>query len=141
MYLKIEKFRFGDKIEYFIDIDQSLMQIKIPKMSLQPLIENACKHGIQAITEVGIVKISAIASESSLKICVEDNGSGMDSETLKELVNNIKSDEEVNSNVGLRNVYRRLKLYYGDNISFEIESEKNAGTKVCFTIPCKELVP
>lgn len=141
MYLKIEKFRFGDKIEYFIDIDESLMQIKIPKMSLQPLIENACKHGIQAITEVGIVKISAMASEGSLKISVEDNGSGIDNDTLKELINNIKSDEEVNFNVGLRNVYRRLILYYGDNISFEIESEKNAGTKVCFTIPCEELVP
>ena len=139
MYLKIEKFRFGDKIEYSIDIDDSLLEVKIPKMSLQPLVENACKHGIQAITEVGIVKIKAELSDNNLKICVEDNGTGMDNEKLKELVTNITSKEELSSNIGLRNVYRRLRLYYGENVSFEIVSEKDIGTKVSFTI-CKDFL-
>lgn len=134
MYLKIEKFRFGDKIEYTIDIDDSLLGIKIPKMSLQPLVENACKHGIQAITEVGIVRIKAELSDNNLKMCVEDNGTGMDNEKLKELITNVTSKEELSSNIGLRNVYRRLKLYYGDNVSFEIVSEKDIGTEVIFTI-------
>ncbi len=139
MYLKIEKFRFGDKIEYSIDIDDSLLGVKIPKMSLQPLVENACKHGIQAITEVGIVRIKAELSDNNLKICVEDNGTGMDNEKLKELVTNITSKEELSSNIGLRNVYRRLRLYYGENVSFEIVSEKDIGTKVSFTI-CKDFL-
>ncbi len=134
MYLKIEKFRFGDKIEYSIDIDDSLLGVKIPKMSLQPLVENACKHGIQAITEVGIVRIIAELSDNNLKICVEDNGTGMDNEKLNELITNVTSTEELSSNIGLRNVYRRLKLYYEDDVSFEIESEKEIGTKVSFTI-------
>ncbi|QNU67159.1 sensor histidine kinase [Ruminiclostridium herbifermentans] len=134
MYLKIEKFRFGDKIEYYIDIDDSLLEVKIPKMSLQPLVENACKHGIQAITEVGIVRINAELIDDTLKICVEDNGTGMDNERLKELITNVTSEEELSSNIGLRNVYRRLRLYYGDNISFNIVSEKERGTKVSFTI-------
>ncbi len=137
MYLKIEKFRFGDKIEYSIDIDDSLMGVKIPKMSLQPLVENACKHGIQAITEVGKVKINVQSIENSLKICIEDNGTGMDNKKLKELITNVTSNEELSSNIGLRNVYRRLRLYYGDNVLFEIESEKDIGTKVSFTI-CKD---
>lgn len=136
MYLKIEKFRFGDKIEYSIDIDDSLLGVKIPKMSLQPLVENACKHGIQAITGVGIVRIKAELSDNNLKMCVEDNGTGMDNEKLKELITNITSKEELSSNIGLRNVYRRLRLYYGDNVSFEIVSKKDIGTKVSFTI-CK----
>lgn len=139
MYLKIEKFRFGNKIEYFIDIDDSLMEFKIPKMSLQPLVENACKHGIQAITEVGTVRISAESNEYGLRISVSDNGTGMDSDKLKELINNVTSEQELSSNIGLRNVYRRLRLYYGSNISFEIVSEKNIGTKVSFTIPYKNV--
>lgn len=140
MYLKIEKFRFGDKIEYLIDIDESLMEFKVPKMSIQPLIENACKHGIQAITDVGMVKIIAKVCEDRLKICVEDNGTGMENETLEELIKNVTSDEELSSNIGLRNVYRRLKLYYGDSVTFTIESEKNIGTKVSFTIPYQKQI-
>ncbi len=139
MYLKIEKFRFSDKIEYYINIDEGIMDYKIPKMSLQALVENACKHGIQAITEVGIVKICADIYENNLRVWVEDNGAGMESEKLSELIYNVTSNEELSSNIGLRNVYRRLRLYYGDSISFNIESGKNAGTKVYFLIDCEKI--
>jgi two-component system, sensor histidine kinase YesM len=141
MYLKIEKFRFCDMIEYSISVDESLLAYKIPKMSLQPLVENACKHGIQAIKGVGIINITIVMNENNLKVCVEDNGNGMDTLKLNQLLKDMTNDEELNTNIGIRNVYRRLRLYYGDSISFNIESQLNIGTKVYFVIPCEMLQP
>ncbi|EPR14311.1 sensor histidine kinase [Ruminiclostridium papyrosolvens] len=139
MYLKIEKFRFRDKFHYEINVNETLLDYKIPKMSLQPLVENACKHGIQAIKEVGIININIEMCESGLLVRVKDNGSGMDQYTLKELLQNIKSEVELSTSIGLRNVYRRLKLYYGEDVSFNIESHINAGTTIYFTIPFEKL--
>ncbi len=135
MYLKIEKFRFCDKIDYAISIDEGLAAYKIPKMSLQPLAENACKHGTQAIVGVGKIDISITMSDIGLKVCVEDNGTGMDSFKLEEVLKGITSEREINTNIGIRNVYRRLKLYYGNKVSFNIESSLIQGTKVYFEIP------
>ncbi len=139
MYLKIEKFRFCDKFHYDIDINETLLDYKIPKMSLQPLVENACKHGIQAIKEVGVINISIDTCESGLRVSVKDNGSGMDQYTLKQLIENVKSEVELSTSIGIRNVYRRLRLYYGEDISFKIESQINTGTTIYFTIPFEKL--
>ena len=139
MYLKIEKFRFCDKFHYKINVNETLMDYKIPKMSLQPLVENACKHGIQAIKEVGIIDINIDMCESGLRVSVKDNGSGMNQYTLNELTENIKSEVELSTSIGIRNVYRRLRLYYGEDISFVIESRVNKGTTIYFTIPFEKL--
>jgi two-component system sensor histidine kinase YesM len=139
MYLKIEKFRFCDKFRYTISVNESLLSYKIPKMSLQPLVENACKHGIQSIKDCGLVKIEIDLQNNGLQVSVTDNGSGIDKYKLKELIYNMKSEEELSSNIGIRNVYRRLKLYYGDDILFNIESQINSGTRIYFTIPYDKL--
>ncbi len=139
MYLKIEKFRFCDKFQYEINVNETLLDYKIPKMSLQPLVENACKHGIQAIKEVGIININIEMCESGLLVRVKDNGSGMEQYTLMELMENIKSEVELSASIGLRNVYRRLRLYYGEDVAFNIESRINAGTTIYFTVPFEKL--
>ncbi len=139
MYLKIEKFRFCDKFQYEINVNETLLDYKIPKMSLQPLVENACKHGIQAIKEVGIININIEMCESGLLVRVKDNGSGMEQYTLMELMENIKSEVELSGSIGLRNVYRRLRLYYGEDVAFNIESRINAGTTIYFTVPFEKL--
>ncbi len=139
MYLKIEKFRFCDKFYYEINVNETLLDYKIPKMSLQPLVENACKHGIQSIKEVGIININIEMCESGLLVRVKDNGSGMDQYTLNELLENIKSEVELSTSIGLRNVYRRLRLYYGEDVSFNIESHINVGTTIYFTVPFEKL--
>lgn len=139
MYLKIEKFRFCDKFQYAINVKESLLSYKIPKMSLQPLVENACKHGIQAIKDEGLINIDIEIFGEGLRISVIDNGSGMDRLTLRELIENMKSEEELSTSIGIRNVYRRLKLYYGEDISFNIESQINTGTRIYFTIPYDKL--
>jgi two-component system sensor histidine kinase YesM len=171
MYLKIEKFRFGEKFHYEITCDEETRKYKIPKMSIQPLIENACKHGIQTIKGIGRVSArieltgeGALKAGGTLKVTVQDNGSGIASEKLEEIVLNmtgagvpkdyatgdcpatgskdsISKDGSLSGNIGIRNVYRRLKLYYGEAVHFEIKSQVNAGTEVGFAIAVDKLQP
>jgi two-component system sensor histidine kinase YesM len=139
MYLKIEKFRFGDKFHYEIQCDEQSLQCKIPKMTVQPLIENACKHGIQSIKGVGLVKVNIEIMEGIFKVVVRDNGCGMDSEKLEGIVLRMTTENESGGNIGIRNVYRRLKLYYGEALQFHISSGVNTGTEVSFTVPVDKL--
>lgn len=136
MYLGIEKFRFRDKFEFEIQVSEEARQCKIPKMSIQQLAENACKHGIQAIEETGIVTIRADIIGEHLCVVVSDNGQGMDKEQLKEVLYHMRSKEDQGgSNIGIRNVYRRLELYYDDKVSFNVTSKLGEGTEVSFRIP------
>ncbi len=135
MYLKIEKFRFCDKFEYRMNVNSNLLGYKLPKMSLQPLVENACVHGLQTIKGVGIVEIVISPHEKGMLVSVKDNGTGMTDEKLEELILNMSSEDECGLSIGIRNVYRRLSLYYGDQITLNIESRLNEGTTVSFIIP------
>ena len=135
MYLKIEKFRFRDKIEYELDIDREALLYKIPKMSIQPLVENACKHGIQAVDGKGVVKISATVSEGNLRVSVQDNGKGMVPEKLREVLISMRNENTSGTSIGIRNVYCRLELYYNDLVRFDIYSKPDQGTTVFFEIP------
>lgn len=140
MYLGIEKFRFRDKFEYYIDISDEAKLYKIPKMSIQQLAENACKHGIQAIEGLGCVKIRADIVSDHLRVVVFDNGRGMDKERLQEVLYHMRSEEESGGyNIGLRNVYRRLELYYDDKVKFNLVSRIGEGTEVSFEIPLQLL--
>ncbi|MBD7969719.1 sensor histidine kinase [Paenibacillus sp. Sa2BVA9] len=140
MYLGIEKFRFRDKFEYYIEISEEARRYKIPKMSIQQLAENACKHGIQATPGLGYVKIRAEIMGDCLRIVVSDNGKGMDKERLQEVMYHMRSKEESGgSNIGMRNVYRRLELYYDDKVNFRIVSKLGEGTEVSFEIPLQLL--
>lgn len=139
MYLKIEKFRFRDKFEYQFEVEEDAVHYKIPKMSIQPLVENACKHGIQAIQGVGMVKICAFVVDGRLRIVISDNGKGMESSKLKEIIMSVRKENSTGISIGIRNVYRRLELYYNDQVRFDIVSTPNQGTTVFFEIPIKYL--
>ncbi|AIQ20457.1 histidine kinase [Paenibacillus sp. FSL H7-0357] len=139
MYLKIEKFRFRDKFDYQFDIDEQALRYKIPKLSMQPLVENSCKHGLQTIEGLGIIRVKAAVQDNRLQITVSDNGKGMEAAKLKELLSAISTEDSFGANIGLRNVYRRLELNYADQVRFEIVSAPNQGTVVAFGIPLKLL--
>lgn len=139
MYLKIEKFRFRDKFDYQFDIDEQALRYKIPKLSMQPLVENSCKHGLQTIEGLGIIKVKAAVQDNRLQITVSDNGKGMEAAKLKELLSAISTENSSGANIGLRNVYRRLELNYADQVRFEIVSAPDQGTIVSFGIPLKLL--
>lgn len=137
MYLKIEKFRFRDKFEYELDIEPEALHYKLPKMSIQPLVENACKHGLQAVEWLGVVRISVAFMESRLCVEVTDNGIGMPPEKLAEITQAMSSENATGSSIGMRNVFRRLELYYDDKVKFGMMSEWKEGTRVFFEIPVK----
>lgn len=139
MYLKIEKFRFRDKFEYELDIAPEALHYKIPKMSIQPLVENACKHGIQAVEGEGVVKIAASVSDDRLCVSVKDNGKGIEPEKHREMLISMRSESTSGNSIGIRNVYRRLELYYNDLVRFNIDSKPNQGTTVSFEIPIRLL--
>lgn len=134
MYLKIEKFRFLEKFDYQIEVDEETFDLRIPKMSIQTLVENACKHGIQNIAGVGVVKIIVSQEEGFLYVNVEDNGAGIEKDKLESIIEALPEEDNIYESIGIKNVYKRLHLYYGDKVEFSIKSEINKGTIVHYGI-------
>lgn len=130
MYLQIEKFRFRDKFNYDMDVEAGVEQVLIPKMTIQPFIENACKHGLQATKGSGRLLIRVYRLRDSVNIIIEDNGIGMTQDQIEKILQS-KSD----AHIGVKNVMKRLKLHYGDNQSFSIKSKPGEGTTVSLKIP------
>ncbi|OKP95246.1 sensor histidine kinase [Paenibacillus sp. P46E] len=135
MYLQIEKFRFQSRFTYDIDIDPSVLNFRIPKMSVQALVENSCKHGLQSVKGARKIHVSASMNDASLIIVVIDNGKGIDKEKLKWIKSHLQSDQDSGQNVGLRNVYRRLMMYYDSRAGFTIESTEYEQTSITIQIP------
>jgi two-component system sensor histidine kinase YesM len=147
-YLDIEKFRFGDKFEYEIQISPEVIESNrfIPKMSVQPIVENACKHGLQSsIEDNRRLVIKADIIDMALVISVRDNGSGMDKEKVAAIfskLENPKSElnleagsyDETESGVGIQNVYRRMMMNYGERFHFKIYSVPDQGTEIILRI-------
>lgn len=125
-YLEVEKARFGEKLEIEIKTDPRAGAVKVPSMLLQPLVENAVKHGILPKMEGGKIVISANCDNGLLRIEVADNGVGFDSSSARRLYR---------EGIGLKNVRDRLRAIYGGDGCFEIHSRPGAGTKVVITIP------
>ncbi|ACL74586.1 sensor histidine kinase [Ruminiclostridium cellulolyticum] len=135
-YLLLQKLRYGEMISDEYDIAPATSQIKILKNILQPLVENSIYHGIRPSGEPGFIKTSAHINDDLLILSVEDNGIGMDEKEINSI-----SDENLAGNqasFGLRGTIQRLKLYYGTNDIYTVESSKYSGTKITLKIPLKE---
>ncbi len=147
-YLTIQKIRYADILNYTIDVDEDLMEIKMIKLVLQPLVENAIYHGIKNKRGRGELKVSVhYADKKHKSICfmVEDNGAGFTEERLGQVRNELRTgsedSEKLSSVYGLYNVHKKLKLYYGDQTKgLEIESTPGKGSRISFIIPAKSPV-
>ncbi len=133
-YLLIQQIRYNEKFSFHFDVAEDVLEYKVVKLSLQPIIENAIHHGINTEFDEGEIHIRAFKQDDKLVLEVEDDGYGIDDEKIKELYHRIKSDEKGKS-VGMRNVYQRLKIYYGDEADLLIESELDEKTVVKLIIP------
>lgn len=147
-YLFIEKFRFGGKFEYEIHISQEVIdsQLQIPKMSIQPIVENACKHGLQSsMDDNRKLVLRADIRSGSLVISVKDNGTGMDAEKVASILQRMENPQDENgengsardeggSGVGIVNVYRRMMMNYNKRFHFTINSEPGQGTEIIMQI-------
>jgi len=134
MYLKIEKFRFADRFDYRFSIEEEAASCLVPKMCIQPLVENACKHGLQAVKGQRVIRIEARRTDAYLYVQVEDNGKGMDEERLVEIRSLMNGSLDTDENVGMRNVYSVAAPLRG-RVDFYIDSGPNEGTRIGFRIP------
>ena len=139
-YVYIMKVRYGDTFELIKDVDGSLMELGIPSMILQPLVENAILHGFNGLSRPGLIVVSAAIREndSCLVISVKDNGNGMLQETVVDIFNNDRTSREGLSRIGLYNVRRRIVLSYGGNYGVEVASYPGEGTAVTLKLPVQK---
>ncbi|AEM72950.1 sensor histidine kinase [Caldicellulosiruptor acetigenus] len=137
-YLEIQKYRFGEKLKFEVEVEEDVKSTKIPKMTIQPLVENACVHGIENSKGEGRIVIKVFKEGDMIVIRVEDNGKGMEDEKLTELLRSIKGlSSDKASSVGLKNVFRRLELFYDKDFSFDIFRGELGGLIVVIKIPNK----
>lgn len=134
-YLAIERARFGEKLQVEYAIDPGVEKYVVPGLVLQPLVENAVKHGLLPKREGGVVKVTArLVEAATLEMTVADNGVGMDSDPF--LSSQVEREGKRRlSGIGLSNVRGRLQSIYGQPYGIVINSEKGAGTTCTITLP------
>lgn len=128
-YLEIEQMRFHDRLKVEMQIAPDTLDASVPNMILQPLVENAIKHGIGPRSEGGQINIGAVRHNGHLQLTVSDNGLGVPFGDV----------ENLNEGVGISNTRRRLRHLYGEGHSFSLNNAVNSGLVVDLTIPFKEL--
>ncbi|NLP47165.1 MAG: histidine kinase [Epulopiscium sp.] len=130
-YLSIQQIRYDHRFRVQIDIEEHLQLHKIPKLILQPVVENAIIHGLENMENEGLLIIRGYVKEDQVIFEVMDNGVGME----KEMLSKIYQQSTSKDHIGLYNVHRRIQLYYGEEYGLHLESEKQIGTKVILTLP------
>lgn len=142
-YLSLQKYRFGDRLNYNLEIDPECAQIRIPKLTIVTFVENACVHGIESKASPGWIFVRAYKREEQLYIEIEDTGSGIEEQKLYQMQHDMQNaDIEMLKNkksVGMLNACLRLKMYTEDHVCFEIEGEEGVGTWITICIPMEYL--
>lgn len=136
-YLFIQEQRFGDKISVSYQVEERASRCQVPNFILQPLIENAIIHGLEPKIGNGRLSVKISIREKRLFFVIEDDGVGMTEEEIRKLYESCKA-EDTKQSIGLKNVYRRLLLCYGEESRLNIQSKQNEGTKIYFSIPLQE---
>jgi two-component system sensor histidine kinase YesM len=136
-YLYLQKMRFPNKLTYELELAAGLETFQVPKLLLQPLVENAVIHGIEPlIDELGIIAVRATAADDNqIEIEITDNGVGMPVERLQEVLLMCSSSSSDSESFALFNVYNRIRMFYGDRMTFIVDSVPGSGTRITLTIP------
>ena len=140
-YLEIQQFRYQDILDYEIQMDEEIYGYIIPKLTLQPLVENALYHGIKNKRGKGKILITGKKQGDKIIFQVIDNGKGMTEEELnslrKKMAGTDTGDEA--KGFGVSNVNQRIKYYYGEEYGVFFESKENEGTNATIIIPAKNI--
>jgi two-component system sensor histidine kinase YesM len=137
LYMKIQKYQYKDRINYIIDVDESILDYCIPKFTLQPIVENAIYHGLEMKNGVGTVTINSTCSDDEIRLIIQDDGIGMDRTKLDHMKETLCNaiDQPDKGHIGIVNVHQRLRLHYGDKYGIDIQSEVDKGTRVVIVLP------
>ena len=143
-YLEIQHMRYQDILEYEIHIDEDIQMYIIPKLMIQPLVENALYHGIKNKRGMGKITIKGYRRHNEIILEVQDNGAGMRKEKMEELNGSVitsAEENQVRSGFGIGNVRERIHAYYGKEYGIFYESEEGKGTRVIIVLPAKNIEP
>ena len=138
-YLEIQQIRYSDILSYSIDVPEDMQDAMVPKLILQPLIENALYHGIKNRRGRGRIEITGEAAGGAMILRVRDNGAGMTAEQLALLQDGVY--QENHSGLGLKNVQQRIRLYCGTPYGLSFESVPGEGTTVTVSLPLGGISP
>ena len=132
-YVDIQKFRYDDSFQVALECDEAVKDRKIPKLLIQPLLENAIFHGVEFKKGEGMIIITAREKDGNLVVTVEDNGVGIQPEVIEKINQGFKVNGK--THVGIVNVKERIQLNFGENYGMKIESVQWMGTKIILTLP------
>ncbi len=130
IYLDIQKHRFEDKLTTEINIQPGMLGYKIPKYIIQPIVENSVVHGLKDKIDPGHIEIKGYMKEGDLFFLIVDNGTGIEQTKQKQIMSGVALGDDHKSGTGIRNVMRRIKLYYGNEYGLDIESAGNVETTI-----------
>lgn len=135
-YVELQNIRFDGKIRLWLECEERLLETKIIKLTLQPLLENSIEHGVKSLGR-GVITIGVEEEKDSICIIINDNGLGMEEEKLLEIQKNLRSGKvyDKERSIGIVNVNERLKKKYGRNFGVEITSKERIGTTVIVKLP------
>ncbi|WP_186429485.1 sensor histidine kinase [Clostridium sp. BSD9I1] len=133
-YLMLQKIRYNNRLEYYIHVDKKLMLCKIPKLIIQPIVENSLVHGMKDSAQL-IINVRGEIVENRIEISIEDNGKGIQRNDMEKLLNILNDEYAMPEHIGLYNVNRAIKLMYGEDYGLNIYSKYDSGTKIILKIP------
>lgn len=135
-YMNIQNTRFIDRLQFHLDIDESCLDVQIPRLTLQPIVENAIIHAIEPVEDGGSIWFRIIEELDHVRIEIEDDGPGMTEEKVQQMLQLKKTKSEGHfTGIGISNVVKRLSLFYNNHDVFDIESKVGIGTKIILKIP------
>ncbi|MEN0645364.1 sensor histidine kinase [Alkalicoccobacillus gibsonii] len=136
-YFSLQKMRYGGRLTYHIQVDPSVYNAQIPKLMIQPLIENAIKHNINLTKHLHVELIISVLDDAHLLIQVRDNGCGIEVEDLSSIYKILSEEVKVTEHTGLKNTHQLIQLLYGKEYGLEIATKCNEGTVITLRIPFK----
>ena len=137
-YLQVMLYRYGDRLKYSIDLEEGSKGASIPRMTLQPIVENSIKYGFGEDRDCLEIRIRTRIQNSVLSVIIADNGVGIRPELLGELRANLEQGQNQTDHIGIYNVHKRIRLVYGSRYGVGIDSKMEEGTVVTLRVPCEE---
>lgn len=135
-YLRLQKMRYGQRLQYEIDIASELLSCRVPKLLVQPIVENSIVHGLEETKCIKIV-LRGWRESKELLLCVEDNGPGLSKEKYQELTKLLTAEEADPAHIGIYNVHRALRLLYGDAYGLTLYNMPAVGLRVVLKLPLR----